>query len=194
MSDDTDGEDKKDNNLIVFPGGKHVKPSDVGADYIVGQSNDVPVSDIIDPHESKEYIRKRINYVKNQDLVKAAKDGLGATVMIDLLIQEITEELSHLKFERRQAVKEGKNVAQHTMGRMKALKDLADLLIKQKESDRSDELDLKSPRFQAVFRVWMDFFNDAMEQSGIPSEKMDLVFQNMKANMIDWEKKMVDAR
>lgn len=194
MNDDKDNDKKKDNKVIIFPGNKSVKPSDVGADYIVSQSNHVPVADIIDPHEDKERLRKHADYVKKQELVVSAKSGGSSSEMMSLLIVEIAEELSHLKYERKMAVKEGRNIANLSKGRTKSLKELADLLIKQREASRSDELDLKSPRFQEVFKVWMEFFSDAMEQSGVSQEKVDLVFQNMKANMIDWEKKMVDAR
>jgi len=77
---------------------------------------------------------------------------------------------------------------------MNSLQKLAELLLKRREADRDEELDLRSPRFQAVFKVWMEFFNEAMDKVGIDQKIVDLVFQQMKADMVDWEKKMVDAR
>ena len=40
----------------------------------------------------------------------------------------------------------------------------------------------------------MEFFNEAMEKSGIRPQDIDLVFQQMKADMVDWEKRMSDVR
>ena len=39
----------------------------------------------------------------------------------------------------------------------------------------------------------MEFFHDSMEKSGISPEVIDVIFQQMKADMIDWERKMSTA-
>lgn len=185
------GKDKGNGpNLVVFPGGKKVDPSKVGADYVVRQTGEVPTTEIVDPSEVNEEVRARKRYVDSQELVRSSRDGSPTGRMMDLLVQEITEELAHLKYERRKAAKEGKNTANYSVGRMNSLKSLADLLLKRREADRDEKLDLKSPRFQAVFKVWMEFFSDSMDKVGIEPKIVDLVFQQMKADMIDWEKKM----
>jgi hypothetical protein len=189
------GKDKgKGLNLVVFPGGKKVDPSKVGADYVVRQTGDVPTPELVDPSEVNEEVRARKRYVDSQELVRSACDGSSTGRMMDLLVHEITEELAHLKYERRKAAKEGKNTANYSVGRMNSLKGLADLLLKRREADRDEELDLRSPRFQAVFKVWMEFFSEAMDKVGVEPKIIDLVFQQMKADMIDWEKKMTDAQ
>jgi len=106
------GKDKgKDTNLIVFPGGKKVDPSKVGADYVVRQAGDVPTPELVDPSEASEELRVRKKYVGDQELVRASKDHATTGEMMDLLVQEIAEELAHLKYERRKAAREGKNTA-----------------------------------------------------------------------------------
>lgn len=190
---DENGKDKKKGpNLIVFPGGKKVDPSDVGAGYVVKQTGDVPTPDVLDPVASDEEVRRRDKFVKDEDLVRAARGSAPTGDMMDLLVREITEELAHLKFERKKAAEEGKNTANYSVGRMNSLKALAELLLKRREADRVEALDLKSPRFQAVFKVWMEFFSESMEKVGIQEKDIDLVFQQMKADMIDWEKRMVE--
>lgn len=189
-----EGKGKKSPNLIVLPGGKKVDPSDVGAGYVVKQTGDVPTPDIVDPVQADEELRRRERFVQGEKLVKAAHGGATTGEMMDLLVKEITEELAHLKFERRKASEEGKNTANYSVGRMNSLKSLAELLLKCREADRAEALDLKSPRFQAVFKIWMEFFNEAMEKSGIRPQDIDLVFQQMKADMVDWEKRMSDVR
>lgn len=189
MDDPTD-KDKKDGKIITFPGGKKVNPSEVGSDYVVSQTGDVPTPDLIDPVEIDREVRERAEYVKKQPLTKAILDKYNTIDVIDVVLLEIAEELAHLKYERRRAVKEGKNTANYSMGRITSLRNIADLLLKKRESVLQEELNLKSPRFQAVFKVWMEFFHDSMEKSGISAEVIDVVFQQMKADMIDWEKKM----
>lgn len=199
MDDGPTNEDDKDKgkgkpNLVVFPGGKKVDPDEVGAEYVIRQTGDVPTPEVVDPGEVAEEVRARKRYVEGQELVQAAKGDSTTGQVVDLLVLEIAEELGHLKWERREAAKNGKNTANYSIGRMNSLKNLAELLLKRREADRDEELDLKSPRFQAVFKIWMEFFSDSMEKAGVEPKVIDLVFQQMKANMVDWEKKMVDAR
>lgn len=181
---------KNSPKLIVFPGGKGVSTRDTGADYVVGQSGNVPTADIVDPSEIDREIRDRTAYVRRQELVRVVEDGSPTSDIIDRVLLEIAEELSHLKYERRKAVREGKSTLNHTVSRIASLGRLSDILLKRKEASLTERLDLKSPRFQAVFKVWMNFFHESMEKVGIPEEQIDLVFQQMKADMIDWEKKM----
>jgi hypothetical protein len=195
MSNDSDDSQDKDKNgkLITFPGGKKLDPSDLGADYIISQTGDVPTPDVVDPVSVDKDVRERIEYVKNQELVKAIGRKASTSELIDVLLREISEEISHLKFERRKATRDGKNTSNYTIGRINSLKNMADLLLKRKESMLAEQLDLKSPRMQAVFKVWMEFFYYSMEKAGIENKIIDLVFHQMKANMADWEKKMISA-
>ena len=191
----TDDQDKGNGTgkLITFPGGKKVDPEEVGLDSIVGQTGDIPTPDILDPVDLDKELRERVEYVKKQALVQAITEKKSTIDTVDTVLVEIAEELAHLKFERRKAAKEGKNTASYTIGRIGSLTKLADLLLKKKESMMQEELDLKSSRFQAVFRVWMEFFHDSMEKSGISPEVIDVIFQQMKADMVDWERKMSTA-
>lgn len=192
----TDDKDKGNDKgkLITFPGGKKVDPKEVGLeDGVVTQVGDIPTPDILDPVNLDKELRDRTEYVKRQDLTQVITAKKSTIDTIDVVLVEIAEELAHLKFERRKAAKEGKNTANYTIGRINSLGRLAELLLKKKESMMQEELDLKSSRFQAVFRVWMEFFHDAMEKSGITPELIDVIFQQMKADMVDWERKMSTA-
>lgn len=196
MSDDPIDEDGKPpdkGKLIVFPGGKKIDPEDVGAGYIVGQAGDVPTPDIVDPVAVDEEVRKRIEYVNKQELVQIVKKGANTASTIDILLLEIAEEISHLKFERRKVAREGKNTSNYTVQRINGLRSLAEVLLKRKEAALAERLDLKSPRFQAVFKIWMEFFYSSMDKAGVDQATMDTVFEQMRADMIDWEVKMEAA-
>lgn len=188
---DGDGDESKGEKpgLKLIRGGK-TDPKDIGADYVVGHTGDVPTPEIVDPVAVDHEVQDRIRYVKQQELVQAAGRGASTTDMVDIVLKEIAEELAHLKYERRKAAKENKNTANYTIGRANALKGLVELLLKRKEAALAERLDLKSPRFQAVFKVWLEYFHESMEKVGIEPQIMDLVFQQMRADMIDWEKKM----
>ncbi len=193
-----DGEDEPSRpagKLIVLPGGKKIDPrADLGADYVAAQSsgagNQTMTAEVLDPLAIDIAVKEREDFVKNSRLVEAVeKGGSGADVEAAAIL-EIAEELAHIKFDRRRAAKDGKNTTPFSMARVAGLKNLVDILLKRREAARGERMDLKSPRFQAVFKVWMEFFYESMEKSGVESHVIDLVFQQMKADMIGWEKRM----
>jgi len=179
--------------LIVLPGGKTVDPvSDLSADYVhdVAPAGNTVTPEILDPVAIDAEVRERDAYVASQKLVEVARRRGSVYELGDTIVAELTEELAHLKFERRKAIKEGKNSANYSVSRISGLRSLADLILKRLEASRSERLDLKSPRLQAIFKIWMEFFYESMEKVGVDSQVIDLVFQQMKADMIGWEKRM----
>jgi hypothetical protein len=187
---DNDGKDKGKSNLITFPGGQKVDPTEVGADAVIGSTGNIPTPELQDPADIQAEVRERATYIKSQELVKIVTNKGTTSETIDALLIEIAEETAHLKFERDKAIKDGKNTANFNVARINSLRSMTEILLKRKEADLGDHLDLKSPKFQKVFQVWMEFFYEAMEKSGITSDIIDLVFKQMKADMINWEQRM----
>ena len=193
--DDTEDRDKKKskNKLLVLPGGKKVNTSDIGmSGSIVGPSGNVPTTDIIDPSDTERELREREAYVKRQELVQAATKRGATGEMIELAIQEITEELAHLKFERRKATQEGKPTVQHTIARISMLRNLADVLLKRQENNRQERMDFRSPEFKKVIHEWFEFVHDSMRKAGIGENHIDLAFRQLEADMAGWEKRITE--
>ncbi len=178
-------------HLIVFPGGKKVSADDLGTPYVVGQGGNVSTPEIIDPSAAAREVKERERFVHDQPLSKSLARGATASELVDDVLKEIAEELAHLKFERSKAAREGKNTANYNMSRVAALKQIADVLMKRQENARAEQLDLKSPRFQAVLRSWMEFVYESMRKSSIPDADIELVFNQMKADMSEWEQQII---
>ncbi len=180
-------------NLIVLPGGKTVDPHmDIGAHYVAGPLRPGVTSgpEIVDPVAVDAEVRERDRFVAEQKMTEVVRRRGTAHELGDAVLAEIVEELAHLKFERRRASKDGKNTANYSVSRIAGLRSLADLVLKRLEASRTERLDLKSPRLQAIFKVWIEFFIESMEKCGVDSTIIDLVFNQMKADMIGWEKRM----
>jgi len=187
---DPDSSNKKEGKIITLPSGDRINTGEIGVDSIIGQVGNVPTPEIIDPISVAEEVKERIKYVKKQELLKVVKEDGSTAAVIDAVLVEIAEEVSHLKFERRKAAKEGKNTANYTVSRINSLRSMAELLLKRKEAALAERLDLRSPRIQKIFEIWMEFFHESMVKCQIPDHLIDLVFQQMKADMRDWEKRM----
>lgn len=190
---DKDKKDKSKGKLLVLPGGKKIDAGEIGmSGAIVGPSGNVPTPEVLDPRAAEQELREREDYVKRQELVQAATRRGATGEMIELAIQEITEELAHLKFERRKAAKEGKPTVQHTIARISMLRNLADVLLKRQENNRQERLDFRSPEFKKVIHSWLEFIHEAMQKAGIVDNDIDLVFRQLEADMADWEKRILE--
>src|SRR5690606_31301799 len=135
-------------------------------------------------------IRDRIEYVERQELVNITKSGAPTAATIEVLLQEIAEETAHLKWERRENARKGKSTANLTVARIGSLKQLSEILIKRKESALNERLTVKDPRVKKLFEIWMEMFYSAMDKANVGSEVIDLVFAQVKADMVEWEIKM----
>jgi len=195
--DDTEDDSKKNDpkgRLIVFPGGKSASTEELGTDYVVGQGGTVNTPELVDPAAASKELRERDQFVNDQVLVKAIARRASPADLIDEVLKEISEELAHLKFERSKAAREGKNTANYNMSRIAALRQIADVLMKRQENARAEQIDLKSPRLQAVLRLWMEFVYNSAQKAGISEAEIDLMFGQMKADMIDWEKRVLEVQ
>lgn len=187
-----DGKDENgdDGRLIPFPGGKKIDPAEIGADFVVSSSKAVATSEITDPVEVSKELQARVSYVKHQELVRVMERGAPTAEAIDVLLKEIAEEISHLKWERRKASKVGKSTTSYTTARISSLRSLSEILIRRKEAAVNETLDIKSPKFQKIFTIWMNFFYESMQKAGVSDEIINVVFQQMKADMLDWESRI----
>lgn len=196
MSDkptDQDGQGEGPGTVLSFPGGQQLDVSEIGADFVVGQSGAVPVGEIVDQGAVERELRERDRFVADQPLVRVIEQNQPVPDILDEVIKEVAEELSHLKFERRKAAKEGKNTANYTISRIASLRQLADVLQKRQENARHERLDLQSPHFKEILRLWLEFLYEAMTQAGLNEGTVDSVLKIMDSNMVDWEKRVADT-
>lgn len=193
MDESPPTDEKKNGVILTFPGGKSTTSDDLGTSYIIGQSGQVPTPEVIDPKDIDKDVRDREAYVKRQELVQAIDLKVPASEIVDLVLKEISEELAHLKFERRKATHDGKNTANYTISRIASLRQLADIILKRQENARAERLDLKGPEFKKVLRLWMEFLYESMVKVSVDDSTIDTVFKQMEADMSDWEKKLLDT-
>ena len=189
---DDDDKEKNGGKLILFPNGQSLNSEELGTGYVVDQGGQVPTAEVVDSREIAQEYHDREDFVASEEIVLAVEHGETREV-ISSVLKEITIELSHLKYERQKAAKEGKNTANYTIQRVAGLRQLADVLLKRQENMRAEQLDLKSPRFQSVLKLWMEFVYESMQKSGLGDQEVNLVFNTMKADMVDWERKILDA-
>lgn len=194
MSDDFDDNDKGNKKGSSSSGGVIIPfPSNMDG-YVVKtieKNKDNISSDIIDPIDIEQERKDRQDFIEKDSLVKAVKSG-DISIMIDEILNQIAEESAILKFERERCLSFGKSPIPQITNRIISLRQLVETIIKRQENARADQLDLSSERFKKVLHLWMQFVYDSMVKSGVSVETIDVVFRQIQADMIDWEKKIVD--
>jgi len=185
-----DDKNKDGGKIITFPTGQTVSTEEIGADYVLIQGKESHTSEIINPADVSREFRDREEFVQNQELYVRVNASRSPVDLIDQVIKEIIEELSHLKYERKKAAKDGKNTANYTISRIASLRQLADVLTKRIESARAEQLDLKSPRFREILKLWMELVYESMVKVRLEDSMIDLVFRQIEADIKDWEIKL----
>ena len=193
MSDTERPPKPEDGKILIFPTGESMSTSEIGTDYVVGQGQLVPTPELVDPSDVSKELRDREDFVQRQELLARVNNGNSPIDIVDTVIKEIAEELSHLKFERKKAARDGKNTSNYTISRIASLRQLADVLMKRMENARAEQLDLKSSRFREVLKLWMEFVYESMVKVGVSEQEIDLVFRQIEADMKDWEQKILSV-
>ena len=195
MSDDIEDKDKPKpkNKLIVLPGGKKIDMGELGMNgSLVSTCGTMSTAEIIDPSDAERELREREVYVKKQELVQAAYRRAPVSEMVEIAVQEISEELAHLKFERRKAAQEGKPTSQHTIARIASLRNLAEVLLKRQENARVERMDFRSPEFKKVIHSWLEFVYSSMLKAGIGENDIDICLREIESNISAWEQSIIN--
>lgn len=174
--------------IIPFPHGNSILPEDIGVSYVAGTAVPSDVSILPDPNEIDKKTRERYEYIKRQELLQAIESDAPSSVLLKILMRETAEELAHIKYERRQATLTGGNVAGLSKSRFEALGKLFDLIVRRQDSARAERVDLSSPWFQEIMKSWMEFVYESMHRAGLAEREMNLVFNQIKTDMTEWEK------
>jgi hypothetical protein len=177
---------------LTLQDGSNVDVSEIGSEYVVSQSGKMPTAEIVDFGESDRELKDREKFIKKQAMVRAMEDGAHPIQLVDITLKEIAEEIAHLKYDRRKAIKNGEPSAKYTLATITSLRTLSDALIKKKLSFEDASVDFKSPKVQRLFQMFIEFFYHCMEQSGISKADIDLVFGQLQSDLPEWEKRMSD--
>jgi len=164
-------------------------------EYVLATVADDPteVPEILDKSTLDIEVQRRNRYVEESALVQLVENKASPIDIVDSVINEIAEELAHLKYERNKSISEGRSIGSSSIKRIESLKSLAELLIKKTENFKSSGIDFRNPKFKAVIRLWMEFLYDALQKAGLDESTIDIVFKQIEADITEWERKVMDS-
>jgi hypothetical protein len=127
----------------------------------------------------------------NDDIIAGAirDDDLPDAILKAIMTGMADEQYALLKL-RLQKEKEGKDVTRMCTSRGALLKYMSETLLqRQALVGGSGELDLKSPKFRAIIKMFLDIVKDTFDEVKIPIEYRDLFFHALGHNLEGWEHK-----
>jgi len=135
-----------------------------------------------------EQVRQKTRDLANDPIVKVAKSDPESSDLLNHVVIALAEEASSLGAERRNAEMEGKETSQLSIRRVNALKAVADTWLKRKDQTSHKEIDLASPQFKAVFAFTLETVREALIESGLRPEMIEMVFAKLTAKLQEgWE-------
>jgi hypothetical protein len=72
-----------------------------------------------------------------------------------------------------------------------AIKETGKLLIKKREIELVDEINLNSPKFQLVFGWFLEVINGVLKKQGMNELQLNSIFQELSLELSDWEDRVM---
>ncbi len=72
-----------------------------------------------------------------------------------------------------------------------AIKETGNILLKSREVELSDDINLNSPKFQAVLGWFIDLFHEVLERHDIGNIKKNEIFNDLTIELSGWEDRMM---
>lgn len=73
---------------------------------------------------------------------------------------------------------------------LSAIKDIGSVLIKKRETESSEDIDLSSPKFQMVFTWIIELFKLVLDRQGLDSIQINNIFTDLSSELVGWEEKI----
>jgi len=138
------------------------------------------------PNPKVDILREKRRAIKKDRLVRSVNKDAGSASILSYVIQELAEEVAALKFERIQSEKQNKDdVSQVSVKRVQALRTLGETWLRRREQLAANELNIDSPSFQALFKFISDTFAQALINSNVRPEVIEVIFSNFSKLLTD---------
>src|SRR4030042_6543578 len=126
----------------------------------------------------------------DEDPVVCGAKGRDTLAFLATLKAEVAREAAALVYQRVVLEKMGKDITQISGRRIDALKKIADIEMEMLKIG-FDHIDVRSEKFQKVFKMWIETIQSVAEQVLSP-EELDLFFNRLSTEMEGWEDKAED--
>lgn len=128
--------------------------------------------------------------VEEDVILTAIKDDESPDRILNAVMCGLAEEQDSLKKLRRNKTDGNKDTSHISLKRGTLLKYMSETLLqRQALVGSADDIDLRGPKFRQVFKMFLDYINDAFDEVKIPAEYRDMFFTALSNKFEGWENK-----
>ena len=168
------------NNIVEQP------TSRLDQGLIVNEPSESPANQ----HISEDAIMVPPEEVNDDIITLTIRDDELPDAVLKAVLMGLSEEQQALKDLREKKAKENKDISHLCIKRGTLLKYMSETLIqRQALVGGSGEIDLKSPKFREIIKMFLGIVAATFDEVKIPSEYRDLYFQALSLKMEGWEQK-----
>jgi len=125
--------------------------------------------------------------IKDDRLIQGITGEAGVFDLMDIVLAELAEESSSLKYERLKKEFNDEATDRISLRRANILKMINDSLVQKRNLALNDLINLRSPQWQIVFENLMDKIKKTFIDLEYPSEQEELFFQKLQNNLEGFE-------
>lgn len=145
-------------------------------------------SDLEYHHEMSE---EKQRFIEKDPIVKASFSNKDSSEILHIVKTQVAKEAAALEFQRIENEKYGKDTAQISTRRIDALTKIANIELEIKKLG-GDILDLKGEKFQRVFKLLIESFQE-VASNVLSEEQVDLLFNRLGTALEGWEERAAIA-
>jgi len=129
--------------------------------------------------------------LNDDEICVAIKEDEVPETVLKAVLWGLAEEQASLRDLRKCKGKEGKDTSFISLKRGTLLKYMSDTLIQKQALTGASggELDLRSPRFREVFKMFLNIISDTFDEVKIPVEYREMFFHALSKNLEGWEER-----
>jgi hypothetical protein len=126
----------------------------------------------------------------DDEITIAIKEDDPPEAVLKAILGGMAEEENSLRQHRQQKTKEGKDTINASRTRAQILKFMAETKLQQQAIvGGTGEIDLRSPKFREIFRMFLTTVSETFDESKIPPEYREIFFHALKKNLEGWEER-----
>lgn len=130
--------------------------------------------------------KEREEHLKKDRLIKKLRKNPNSLDVLDQMLEDLAFEASLLGFERSEQARHGKDISVTAGKRITALKTIADLYFKKRDSVLEQSFDFKSQRFEKLMKfILMEIVMKSAQESGFSPEEINNLFDSIGQKLDD---------
>jgi len=130
--------------------------------------------------------KKAKQSIQKSDLYNIVSQGNDAQA-ISFIEKELALTIAHLDADIDTRASKGKNVFEHNMRKIRALKNLSELIFSKRQVALNEAINLKSESFSRVFSEILNLVRSSALEAGVPEYHVNSLFDKLGANLKNWE-------